>query len=185
MSDELKPEPTGPESWWSYGNTASVNGQPINGGMVWMELEAITMGQFLESVAYFAAPHAAGATPMLGIPPEHQAYDSLSMVGQYARSWNTVDRAVVGKRNPAGGEGSDTYELQHVGGYTGDVKISLEEPVWFFRGDEYVKEVTPRGYHEGSDGANYEGPKSGSEAAEILGSSTYYWDGDDALYRVK
>jgi len=180
MSDELKPEVTGPESWWSVPSAAYVAGEYVNGGMVWMEHEAITREQFKESVEYFSDRHTFGATPVPGTPPSEQRYDKLSMVGQYDRSYNSFFYAVDGKRNPNGGEGSDTYELQHVGK---GVKLS-QEPVWFFKDGEYVKEVPVNGYHLAADGCNYEGPEPGSEAETLLGDGYYEWDADAALWII-
>ena len=177
---ELQPEVTGPESWWSVPSAAYVGGEYISGGMVWMEHERITMEQFKQSVEYFSQPHALGATPMPGTPPSEQKYDKLSMVGQYDRSYNSFFYAVDGKQNPSGGEGSDTYELQYVGN---GVKLS-QEPVWFFRGDEYVKEVPVNGYHYAADGCNYEGPEPGSEAEKLLGDGSYQWDAENALWVI-
>ncbi len=185
MSDELQPEVKGPASWWSVPSAAYIGGQYISGGMVWQECEPITMEQYKESIEFYSQPWAAGATPMPGTPPSEQHYDKLSMVGRYHKKYNSFFYAVDGKRDPDGGLGSKTYEMQHVGGYYPDnLKVSLHETVWFYRGSEYVKEVTPRGYHLADNGANYEGPRPGSEAEALLGDGTYSWDEEEELYII-
>jgi len=181
MSDELKPKVTGPESWWSVPSAAYIGGQYISGGKVWTQKEPVTLEQLKESIEYYSKPHALGATPVPGIPPSEQSYDKLSMVGRYDRRYNSFFYAVDGKRNPTGGEGSDTYELQYVGR---GVKLS-QEPVWFFKDGEYVKEVPVNGYHTTSEDVNREGPEPGSEAESLLGDGHYEWDSNEALWLIK
>lgn len=181
MSDELQPEVTGPASWWSVPSAAYVGGQYISGGKVWMETYPTTLDHMKESLVYYSQPHALGATPMPGTPPSEQSYDKLSMVGRYDRRYNSFFYAVDGKRNPAGGEGSDTYELQHVGK---GVKLT-NEPIWFFNSDgDMVKEVPVNGYHRTSDDVNREGPEPGSEAEKLLGDGSYQWDAENALWII-
>ena len=159
---------------WSHPSPVYINGEYVTGGMVWMGKELVTLDdiQLLKKE--------------MG---DNVKVDRGSLVGLYHWAWTSLfTRYSSGQ--PAGGVGSEPYELQHVG--EGQGAQFTKEPIWYTTcSGELVKGVPPEAgcYHMVSVGGGYmdavEGPEEGSPADGVRGGGTFYWDNERKLYDVK
>ena len=159
---------------WSVPSPVFINGEYVDGGMVWMGKQEATQ----EDVA--AVQESLGDTVPI---------DRSSLCGLWCWRWSSFyTRHTTG--TPAGGVGSVTYENQLVGDSHG---VSFaKEPIWYTNCDGVlVKGIPPEAgaYHEVYLGDDYydlvEGVEPGSIADEIRGNGEFYWDDNRKLYDVR
>jgi hypothetical protein len=105
------------------------------------------------------------------------------MVGRYHPDY-TVD----GDKSKWGGTGSDTYELQRVGGIGGGVSFTRDR-IWHYNADnQLVKEMpgdSGEHHYDVDREVNVVGPAPGSHAAGLLGNGRYIWNSTDELYEIE
>ena len=164
----------GGELTWSYPSPVYISGEYRLGGMVWMGKQEATV-EDIEAMRNYYGPDA--------------EVDKTSLCGLWCWRWSSLfTRHSTGQ--PAGGIGSQTYELQHVGDGAG--ALFAKDDIWYTTClGEFVKGVPPEagcyhlkyvgdGYHDA-----YEGPEVGSPADLIRGNGEFYWDDERKLYDVK
>ena len=166
---------------WSNPSPVYIDGEYVNGGMVWFGYEQCTTKDQQDWVDFLNTD---GGNRTI----DDVKWDYDSFVGRFHKDWTSLHYTHSTGGSKPGGLGSHTYETQHVGAGVQFAKA----PIWHYTAEgALVKELPENAgaYHSvdvgGGYSDNHAGPAPDSPAAEYLGGGDYYFNESDGWYEVE